>query len=355
MSTRLPFLSRLLTALGAVLMLGAFAFPLWRIDLEAPQYPEGIGMLVRVNTVEGIKPNDLQNINGLNHYIGMREIVPDAIPELRYMPWILGALAAGGLLAALVGRRAALVAWLAAFAVAGTAGLYDFWRWGYEYGHDLDPNAIIKIPDMAYQPPLIGSKQLLNFTAHSWPALGGILLGVAFLLGAVALLVAWRGGRAGRGGAVRTAAAATAAAAAMACAPAEARPIAWGSEPCEYCRMTITDQRFGAEVRTSTGKVLAFDSIECLAGFVAGTDPADVRAVWVSDYERPGTFLGADSAAFWEVGGGVSPMGRGLLATRAGRRPELAPAGARPMRWADVVALVERDTLHAGAGAHAPR
>ena len=40
-------------------------------------------MLIRINTVTGIKPNDLANINGLNHYIGMKAIEPDAIPELR--------------------------------------------------------------------------------------------------------------------------------------------------------------------------------------------------------------------------------------------------------------------------------
>jgi hypothetical protein len=190
MSTPLPLRSRLLTALAAVLLLGTFAFPLWRIDLEAPQYPEGIGMLIRVSTVEGIKPNDLENINGLNHYIGMKRIEPDAIPELRYMPWIVGALAAAGAGAALVGRRAALVAWLGALLLAGGAGLYDFWRWSYDYGHDLDPNAIIRIPGMAYQPPLIGSKQLLNFVAHSWPDVGGVLAGLAFATGVAALSLA---------------------------------------------------------------------------------------------------------------------------------------------------------------------
>ncbi|MGZ8470316.1 MAG: hypothetical protein ACXWZ7_12980, partial [Gemmatirosa sp.] len=104
MPTRHPVASRLLTALAAVLLLGTFVFPLWRIELEAPQYPEGIGMLIRINTVDGIKPNDLQNINGLNHYIGMKAIEPDAIPELRFMPWIVAALSATGLAAALIGR-----------------------------------------------------------------------------------------------------------------------------------------------------------------------------------------------------------------------------------------------------------
>ncbi|WP_275833447.1 hypothetical protein [Roseisolibacter sp. H3M3-2] len=180
----------MLTALAAVLLLGTFAFPLWRIELEAPQYPEGIGMLIRLHTVDGLKPNDLQNINGLNHYIGMKAITPDAIPELRYMPWIAGGLAAAGALVALAGRRGPLAAWLAALLAAGVAGLADFWRWGYDYGHDLDPEAIIRVPGMAYQPPLLGSKQLLNFTAHSWPDVGGVLAGAAFVLAALALLQA---------------------------------------------------------------------------------------------------------------------------------------------------------------------
>jgi hypothetical protein len=192
MSRRLRPVCRLLAATAAVLLLSVFVLPLWRIDLEAPQYPEGIGMLVRVNTVEGIKPQDLQNINGLNHYIGMKEIRPDAIPELRYMPWIAAGLVLTGLVAAAVGRVGGLAAWLATFALLGVVGLYDFWRWGHDYGHDLDPNAIIRVPGMAYQPPIIGSKQLLNFTAHSWPAAGGVLAGVAFGLGVLALVVAVR-------------------------------------------------------------------------------------------------------------------------------------------------------------------
>jgi hypothetical protein len=192
MSTALSLKSRLLVALAALVLLGGFVFPLWRISLEAPQYPEGIGMLIRVATVEGVKPNDLHNINGLNHYIGMHPIEPDDIPELRYMPWVLGALVAGALGVAAVGRRGPLVAWLAAFLAVGSAGLVDFWKWGYQYGHELDEHAIIQIPGMAYQPPLLGTKQLLNFTAHSWPDVGGVLLGVAFALGALALLLASR-------------------------------------------------------------------------------------------------------------------------------------------------------------------
>ena len=62
-----------------------------RIDLIAPQYPEGLGLYISSRSIEGIKPNDLASINGLNHYIGMRTIEPDQIPELRFMaPVMLG-------------------------------------------------------------------------------------------------------------------------------------------------------------------------------------------------------------------------------------------------------------------------
>ena len=186
-------LSRLLLAIASVLLLGAFLFPLWRIDLIAPQYPEGLGMLIRVNTVSGIKPNDLANINGLNHYIGMKPIEPDTIPELRIMPWILAGLAAFGLLVAALGARRLLYGWLGGFVTLAIAGLIDFWRWEYDYGHDLDfENAIIKVPGMTYQPPLIGSKQLLNFTATSWPATGAIAGGIAMALAIAALVASGR-------------------------------------------------------------------------------------------------------------------------------------------------------------------
>ncbi len=176
--------------LVAVALLGsAYLLPLWRVDLVAPQYPEGLGMLIRINGVEGVKPNDLNSINGLNHYIGMKAIVPESIPELRWMPWILAALIAGGLLVAATRRRTLLYVWGGALAVLLTAGLWDYWRWGYDYGHDLDhAHAIIKIPGMTYSPPVIGSKQLLNFRANSWPAAGGVALGIAALLVAVAVV-----------------------------------------------------------------------------------------------------------------------------------------------------------------------
>jgi len=181
--------ARLLMAIAAILPAAAAFWPLWEVRLLAPQYPEGIGMRIFAYTVKGIKPNDLNNINGLNHYIGMMPIQPDAIPELRYMPWILAALVVMGLFAAVLNSRRLVLGWLVAFATLSVVGLWDFWRWEYNYGHNLDmETAIIVIPGMSYQPPLIGSKQLLNFTATAWPGGAAIALGLAFV---IAALVWW--------------------------------------------------------------------------------------------------------------------------------------------------------------------
>jgi copper chaperone NosL len=172
--------ARWFIVVAAALMASVYVLPLWRVRLIAPQYPEGLGMLIRVNGVDGIKPNDLNSINNLNHYIGMKEIVPESIPELKYMPWILGVLIASALLVAALGKRLPLFIFGGALGLLLVAGLYDYWRWGYDYGHNLDMSvAIIKIPGMTYQPPLIGSKKLLNFYATSWPASGGIALTLA--------------------------------------------------------------------------------------------------------------------------------------------------------------------------------
>jgi copper chaperone NosL len=139
--------------------------------------------------VTGIKEGDLNSINGLNHYIGMRAIEPETIPELKVMPRLLGVAVVAGLLVALIGRRGPLYLLSLTVAAGSVAGLYDFYRWGYDYGHNLDPHAAIKVPGMSYEPPLIGSKQLLNFHATSWPDLGGwiVIAAVVLIVSAAAI------------------------------------------------------------------------------------------------------------------------------------------------------------------------
>lgn len=298
--TRVP---RILVASAALLLGAMYVAPVWSIRLIAPQYPEGLGLFIRLNTITGVKENDLRSINSLNHYIGMRPIEPSAIPELRYMPWIVAALIGLGLLAAVVGRRRLLVAWVVAFAATGAAGMYDFWRWGYDYGHHLDPEqAVIVVPGMSYQPPLIGTKQLLNFQATSLPHVGGIAAGLALLLGLVAVVLSYR-----RSSGARRAAVGTVLAAASACVGA-GHSIAFGLDSCAECRMIVSDRRFGAQLVTNTGKAITFDSIECLRQYLAH-NPGVGGEQWVVDATHPGTLVKENNAQIVADSATHPPMG----------------------------------------------
>jgi copper chaperone NosL len=179
--------SKIIVIVASLILILSFFFPIWYIDLEAPQYPEGIGLEIWLTKIAGQKPNDLDNINGLNHYIGMKEIVPDTIPELKIMPFVIIFLILFGLISGISGKRSLVYIWIVLFFVMAAVGLYDFYMWEYDYGHNLNPNAAIKIPGMAYQPPLIGSKMLLNFNAISMPHIGSWILVLAVVLAAVAL------------------------------------------------------------------------------------------------------------------------------------------------------------------------
>jgi copper chaperone NosL len=174
--------SKILIVIASLLLLLTFLFPLWRIDLQAPQYPEGLGLNIWINQITGLNENDVDRINGLNHYIGMKAITPDDIPELQYMPYIIVFMVLFGLTIAFTGKRKLLYVWLGLFVVFAIIGLYDFYMWGYDYGHNLNPDAPIKVPGMTYQPPLFGSKQLLNINAVSLPYIGSIVILISILI-----------------------------------------------------------------------------------------------------------------------------------------------------------------------------
>ena len=181
--------SKILIIIAALMVMLTFVFPLWYIDLEAPQYPEGIGLQIWINQIVGQNPHDLANINGLNHYIGMKEIEPESIPELKIMPYLMIFMMLFGLMAGILGKRTLVYIWILLFVIMAAIGMYDFYMWEYDYGHDLNPLAAIKIPGMAYQPPLIGSKMLLNFNAISMPHIATYILAIVVMLSAVALII----------------------------------------------------------------------------------------------------------------------------------------------------------------------
>lgn len=180
--------SKITVLIISLALIAGFIFPIWLINLDAPQYPEGLGMNIWINKITG----DLQTINGLNHYIGMKKIEPDSIKELTMMPHMLGFLIAIGIITGFTGKKKLLTIWVALFLILGIAGAIDFYSWEYDYGHNLNPEAAIKVPGMNYQPPLIGSKQLLKFTAYSFPDTGGIIIIAAGIIAVLVLLYEWK-------------------------------------------------------------------------------------------------------------------------------------------------------------------
>ena len=182
-------LSKKILLFASLILVLTYFFPLWNINLEAPQYPEGIGLRIWLDQITGLKENDLQNINGLNHYIGMAKINPDDIPELNIMPYAIAFMILFGLFNAVKGNNKSVITWLILFIILGVIGMYDFYIWEYNYGNNLDLTAPIKVPGMTYQPPLLGSKQLLNITAISLPAISAYIIFASIIFTAAALFI----------------------------------------------------------------------------------------------------------------------------------------------------------------------
>lgn len=170
-------IKRLLLALAVLSLIATFFLPLWEIRLWAPQYPEGLTMNIWLNRISG----DFDIINGINHYIGMKSIKAEMFPEFTYMRTLVGVLICLGLVPAVTGRRRWLYAFTAILCLVGMIGMIDYYCWGYDYGHNLNPKAAISVPGMSYSPPIIGYKSLLNFVAYAGPDYGGwifIVVGV---------------------------------------------------------------------------------------------------------------------------------------------------------------------------------
>lgn len=181
---------RIVMGVAVILLAGVFLFPLWQITLEAAQFPGGLRLNIWINKFSGDEGGGdiIKNINILNHYIGMQYIEPDSIPELKYFPYVVYAMMGLGIVALLINKMWSYAAWFILMSLLGALGIYDFYLWMYDYGHNLDPEAPIKIEGMSYMPPLFGEKDLLNFYVKSYPQLGTIFLAISIL---GSLLATW--------------------------------------------------------------------------------------------------------------------------------------------------------------------
>ena len=183
--------SKPLMIIASLLLLLLFILPLWKITLYAPQYPDGLKMYLNIDGISDGGTGDVANINIMNHYVGMKKIDESDFKEFVYFPYIVIALTLMGFIVAFVKKRSLILVWLILIAILGILGLYDFYIWEYEYGHNLDPYAAIKVPGAAYQPPLLGKKEILNFVAESFPQAGAFVIFLSMVLG----VFAWTKGK----------------------------------------------------------------------------------------------------------------------------------------------------------------
>lgn len=185
--------------IGSLTLLSLYVLPLWNIMLAAPQYPDPLGMNIHINKLEGDEEFDLQNIDGLNHYIGMQPLPQKGeMWEFEVFPYIVGCMVFLGVITGILGYRGSIqyswfLVWFILMGILGILGIYDFNLWLTDYGQNLDPNAIMKLsrPDgtpMTYKPPLFGFQKMLNFDIYSYPASGAYMMGAGILLTFLAYL-----------------------------------------------------------------------------------------------------------------------------------------------------------------------
>ncbi|HVY74547.1 MAG TPA: nitrous oxide reductase accessory protein NosL, partial [Puia sp.] len=285
-----------------------------QIELTAPQYPEGLVLQIYANRIGGA----VDVINGLNHYIGMATLHTRDFVEFVALPYIIGGFLVIGFLVVLVNRQWLFYAWYFLFLLIAFTSMIDFYRWEYNYGHNLDPNAPIKVPGMVYQPPLIGYKQLLNFTAYSIPDSGGwIFVGVGVLL-TVALVLELLRLKKNRKHKFYHAAAILVIIGTLfisGCSSGPA-PIQYGRDNCDFCKMGFEDKRSGAELITDKGKQYKFDDVHCLLGFLKenGVKRETVKDIYFVDFTDEHDFVNAENALLLKSDSLHTPMNGNVVA-----------------------------------------
>lgn len=144
--------------------------------------------------------------------------------------------------------------------------------------------------------------------------------------------------------------------ASAACGTDQPRAVVVGEDQCNFCRMEITEPRFATQVIHTTGKIVMFDAVECLAGYVRGNDAASIKSVWVADAATEGDFVRAEEAGFVIDGTLRGPMGRAVaFASPAEAARQRETLGGFTVSWAALLADsagVASNDAHAAHGGH---
>ncbi|MES2891036.1 MAG: nitrous oxide reductase accessory protein NosL [Bacteroidota bacterium] len=306
---KLISLARVLTIFCGLALIVVLFVPLWQIQLVAPQYPEGLVLKMYPHKLGG----NVEIINGLNHYIGMKTLHDENFIEFTVLPYIVGFFVLFSFIVALINKKKWLIALFISFLLFGIVAMVDFYRWNYNYGHDLDPNAAIQVPGMSYQPPLIGYKQLLNFGAYSIPDIGGwIFIAVGILLLTALVAQAKKTRKFSRQPISHKQMAVTfSIVIALSSCTSGPDPIKLGVDACSSCRMTISDRRFGGEILTRKGRTYKFDDLQCLFQFRKENvvPSTEIKQTYFVDFQAPHEFIEAPKSFLFKSIEFRSPMG----------------------------------------------
>jgi copper chaperone NosL len=132
--------------------------------------------------------------------------------------------------------------------------------------------------------------------------------------------------------------------AAAACGSPGPRPLAFGTEQCAHCHMTLADPRFAGELVTVTGKVIPFDDVGCLALYVGtgGMSRDRIGSLWVSDFAHPDSLFDVNQAVFLRSDSLKTPMDYHVVAFREGRTADSVRAalGGKLLSWSQVLRLI---------------
>ncbi|WP_241258527.1 nitrous oxide reductase accessory protein NosL [Flavobacterium sp. Sr18] len=309
-NSKISTLSKVMLLVVMALLVSSVFVPMWRIELSAPQYPEGLVLLLHADKIAG----DVDIINGLNHYIGMKTLHKEDFIEFTLLPYIIGFFALCALAVAVIAKKKGLYALFISFILFGILAGVDFYRWNYEYGHNLDPNAAIQVPGMSYQPPLLGYKQLLNFGAYSIPDTGGWMLIAAGLLLFIAVIKETNLLNRFKKSNTTAALLVFLTFSFFSCAKTEVVPIKLNVDTCDFCKMTIADGKYAAEVISEKGRVFKFDDIMCMIQYGKENANTKIAAYYVSDYVQDNVLIPAKTAFFISEGTIQSPMRGGVIA-----------------------------------------
>lgn len=181
---------RILPLLAGLLVLISLFLPYWRMNMHAPQYPDGLFINIYPTQVTG----DVREIDGLNHYIGMKPL--DEGGELeRTLAWVgIPLLAVGTALIALRRRRI----WLLAIPLVALPIVFaaDLSYWLYDFGHNLDPTAALSSSIDEFTPPLLFNGLVGQFETTAYFYTGYYLVIAAIVMVAAALWIRRRRGAA---------------------------------------------------------------------------------------------------------------------------------------------------------------